>query len=138
MLTDVLTLVGVLGVAGINVVGIKIQTKSKEKTEDIDRKISAVEEKFNKKTEKFEQMLNEFKKESAAADERIDGKIEKGKYYMLKVFLTEELTKVLNGAYIPNEEQKRILREAFGEYKKLHGNSYVEDLFNKCVEKGLI
>lgn len=137
-MADVLSLVGILGVAVINVIGISIQTKSKEKTENIDNKITNIRKEFVDITDNFKAELNEFKIESRNADETINDKIEKGKYYMLKVFLTDELTKILNGAYVPNEEQKRMLREAFTEYKKLHGNSYVEDLFNKCVKKGLI
>ena len=107
-------------VAIIGLVGIVIQTKSKEKQNTIEQKIDAL------------------RKESKEGDTILSGKLDTAKMQILKVWLTVELTKIRDGLYKPNEEQKRLLIEAKSEYNKLGGDSYVDDMFEECREKNLI
>jgi hypothetical protein len=135
---NILTFVATIAVAIISLIGIVIQNKSKEKAEIIDLKLNNIDKKFVAKTDKFEQKLEQLRDESKKADEEISNKINIGKYYMLKVWLTNELTKVLNGAFVPSEEQKKMIKEAFDEYSKAGGNSFVKDMYIEAKEKGLL
>lgn len=107
-------------VAIIGLVGIVIQTKSKEKQESISKKIDAL------------------RIESKNGDTTLSSKLDESKMQILKVWLTTELTKIRDGIYKPNEEQKRLLFEAKKEYNVLGGDSYVDDMFDECKEKNLI
>ena len=107
-------------VAIIGLVGIVIQTKSKEKQDSISKKIDTLST------------------ESKNADRTLSSKLDESKMQILKVWLTNELTKVRDGVYKPNEEQKRLLFEAKKEYNNLGGDSYVNYMFDKCKEKNLI
>ena len=107
-------------VAIIGLVGIVIQTKSKEKQDTISSKIDAL------------------RIESKNGDATLSKKLDETKVQTLKIWLTTELTKVRDGYYKPNEEQKRLLIEAKSEYNKLGGDSYVDDMFEECKEKNLI
>lgn len=107
-------------VAIIGLVGIVIQTKSKEKQNTIETKIDAL------------------RKESKDGDTILSTKLDTAKMQILKVWLTVELTKVRDKLYIPNEEQKRLLIEAKKEYNNLGGDSYVDDMFDECKKNKLL
>lgn len=107
-------------VAIIGFVGIVIQTKSKEKQDSISKKIDALSI------------------ESKNGDRTLSDKLDESKMQILKVWLTNELTKVRDGIYKPNEEQKRLLFEAKKEYNNLGGDSYVDEMFDECKLKNLI
>ena len=107
-------------VAIIGLVGIVIQTKSKEKIEHTNSKI------------------DELRNESKNGDRTLSGKLDESKMQILKVWLTNELTKVRDGVYKPNEEQKRLLFEAKKEYNNLGGDSYIDDMFDECKLKNII
>ena len=107
-------------VAIIGLVGIVIQTKSKEKIEHTNSKI------------------DELRKESKTMDDILSTKLDATKLQTLKLWLITELTKVRDDVYIPNEEQKRLIIEAKSEYNRLGGDSYVDDMFDECKEKNLI
>lgn len=107
-------------VAIIGLVGIVIQTKSKEKQNTIEQKIDAL------------------RKESKEGDTILSGKLDTAKMQILKVWLTVELTKIREGLYKPNEEQKRLLIEAKKVYNDLGGDSYVDDMFEEIKSKNII
>ena len=107
-------------VAIIGLVGIVIQTKSKEKQDSISKKIDTLSI------------------ESKNGDRTLSGKLDESKMQILKVWLTNELTKVRDGVYKPNEEQKRLLFEAKKVYNSLGGDSYVDDMFDDCKLKNII
>lgn len=116
----VLNLCATLGVAGLSLIGIVIQTKSKEKQENISTK------------------LDIFREESKTEDKKILAKIDKVQLSSLKNWLVTEMTKIEEKLYTPNEEQKYLIHEAKKEYNKLGGDSYVDDMFDRLREKGLL
>ena len=113
-------LIGTIVVAIIGLIGIVIQTKSKQKTETIDTKIDAL------------------RKESEANDKVINNKLDSTKLQTLKIWLTSEMTKIRDGYYKPNEEQKRLILEAKREYNIMGGDSYVDDMFDELKTKHLL
>ena len=48
------------------------------------------------------------------------------------------MTKIKDGMYIPNEEQKRMLHETKSRYNHDGGNSYVDSMFENLQQKGLL
>ena len=119
-MSSVLNFIATIIVAIIGLIGIVIQTKSKERQESIESKIDALRE------------------ESKNGDSNLSKKIDSAKMEFLKVWLTVELTKVRDELYKPNEEQKRLIIEAKRKYNELGGDSYVDDMFNECKLKKLI
>ena len=117
---SLLNFIATIVVAVIGLIGIVIQTKSKQKTETIDSKIDAL------------------RKESEANDKVINNKLDSTKLQTLKIWLTTEMTKIRDGYYKPNEEQKRLLFEAKREYNLAGGDSYVDDMFDEIKSKNLI
>lgn len=107
-------------VAIIGLVGIVIQTKSKEKIENTNSK------------------LDKFHKESLDGDNKLSMKLDVTMVQLYRIWLTTELTKVRDGVYKPNEEQKRLLMETKSQYNELGGDSYVDYMFDECKEKNLI
>ena len=107
-------------VAVIGLVGIVIQTKSKEKIENTNLK------------------LDKFHKESLDGDNKLSMKLDVTMVQLYRIWLTTELTKVRDGVYKPNEEQKRLLMETKSQYNELGGDSYVDYMFDECKEKNLI
>ena len=107
-------------VAIIGLVGIVIQTKSKEKIENTNSK------------------LDELQRDSLNRDAKLSTKLDVTILQLYRIWLTTELTKVRDGVYKPNEEQKRLLFEAKKEYNNLGGDSYVDDMFDECKLKNLI
>lgn len=107
-------------VAIIGLVGIVIQTKSKEKIENTNSK------------------LDQFHKESLNGDAKLSAKLDVTIVQLYRIWLTTELTKVRDGVYKPNEEQKRLLIETKSQYNERGGDSYVDDMFDECKAKNLI
>lgn len=113
-------LIGTIIVGIIGLIGIWIQTKSKEKQDNVLKQITKLRE------------------ESKHGDERLYKNIDDVKCQFLKMWLTNELTKVRDELYRTNEEQKRIIMEAKKEYNRLGGDSYVDDMFDECKDKNLL
>lgn len=117
---SVFNFIATIIVAIISLIGIIIQTKSKERQENIACKI------------------DELREESKNGDNNLSKKIDTANIQFLKVWLTVELTKVRDEIYKPNEEQKRLIIEAKKMYNDLGGNSYIDDMYNECKLKKLI
>ena len=47
-----------------------------------------------------------------------------------KRFLIVEMTKIQDGTYVPNEEQKHMLHETKKTYNDKGGDSYVDSMFD--------
>lgn len=116
----VINLLATLGVAALGLIGIVVQTKSKEKQSTIENKIDLLRE------------------ESCREDKNIMSKLDKNHVQTLKLWLVTEMTKIRDGAYIPNEEQKHLIHEAKREYNFLGGDSYVDDMFEDLRARKLI
>lgn len=116
----ILNLIATLGVAGISLVGIVIQTKSKEKQENIELKLDTI------------------RKESAAEDSKILNKLDKMEMYILKNWLVNEMTKIEDNVYAPNEEQKNLIHDAKKIYNDRGGDSYVDDMFDRLRDRGIL
>lgn len=55
-----------------------------------------------------------------------------------KRFLIVEMTKIQDGTYVPNEEQKRMLHETKKTYNDKGGDSYVDSMFDRLLNNGLL
>lgn len=117
---SILNFLATIVVAIIGLIGIWIQTRSKERQEDIKKDLQA------------------FKDESLMNDKKIENTISDVRMQVTKRYLVTEMTKILQGDYSPNEEQKRVLKEAKDEYNKAGGDSYVDDMYDDLRSKGLI
>ena len=82
--------------------------------------------------------VNDLRKESKADDVRLNKKLDIINMDVCKRFLIVEMTKIQDGAYIPNEEQKRMLHETKKTYNDKGGDSYVDSMFDKLLDKGLL
>lgn len=127
-------LIATLGVAVISLIGIFVQTKSKEKTESISTTQEAISEIQGSILDKIEAL----RKESKDDDVKLHKKLDKQHINDLKRFLITEMSKIQNKDYVPNEEQKSILKEAKKEYNDLGGDSYVDDMYEDLREQKLI
>ena len=127
-------LIATLGVAVISLIGIFVQTKSKEKTESISTTQEAMSEIQGSILDKIEAL----RKESKDDDVKLHKKLDKQHINDLKRFLITEMSKIQNKDYVPNEEQKSILKEAKKEYNDLGGDSYVDDMYEDLREQKLI
>lgn len=114
-------------VAGLGVVTVLIQTHNKNKLESQNTLLDTV----NKNIEAM-------RKESKDDDEKLNKKLDSHELASLKRFLVDELTKIKEGVYIPTDNQKALIHEAKDEYNGLGGDSYVDDMFDDLVEKGLL
>ena len=114
-------------VAIIGLIGIYIQTKSNNKLKSQEDLLKTVDEKMDK-----------FKKQSEDEDRKIHSKLDKMEMDNCKRFLIVEMTKIQDGAYVPNEERKRMLHETKKTYNDKGGNSYVDSMFEKLQAKGLL
>ena len=114
-------------VAIIGLIGIYIQTKSNNKLKSQEDLLKTVDEKMDK-----------FKKQSEDEDRKIHSKLDKMEMDNCKRFLIVEMTKIQDGAYVPNEEQKRMLHETKKTYNDKGGDSYVDSMFEKLQAKGLL
>ena len=127
-------LIATLGVAVISLIGIFVQTKSKEKTESISTTQEAMSEIQGSILDKIEAL----RKESKDDDVKLHKKLDKQHINDLKRFLITEMSKIQNKDYVPNEEQKSIIKEAKKEYNDLGGDSYVDDMYEDLREQKLI
>ena len=134
----ILSFLGMIIVAIIGLVGVILQVKSKEKTESIDSKIDNIKREFTKKTDDFATELTTFKEESTQSDKRISDQIQEARMTVCKRFLVTELSKIQEDNYIPNEEEKRVLKDTKDEYNDAGGNSYVDEMYEDLRHKGLI
>ena len=116
----VYNLIATLGVAIISLIGIFVQTKSKEKQDSISQKLDLL------------------RKESKVGDTALNNKLDKNRIKTLRMWLITELTKIRDESYTLNEEQKRLIHEVKDEYNGLGGDSYVDDMFEDCKKKNLI
>lgn len=114
-------------VAIIGLIGIYIQTKSNNKLKSQEDLLKTVDEKMDK-----------FKKQSEDEDRKIHSKLDKMEMDNCKRFLIVEMTKIQDGTYVPNEEQKRMLHETKKTYNDKGGDSYVDSMFERLQAKGLL
>lgn len=117
---SVLNFVATIIVAIIGLIGIWIQTKSKEKQESIKKDIQSFRD---------ESVLNDKKIESTISDVRMN---------VTKRYLVTEMTKIQDGTYLPSEEQKRVLKDAKDEYNKSGGDSYIDDMYEDLRDRNLL
>ena len=117
---NVWNLIATLGVALISLIGIIIQTKSKERQDS------------------WKKVLDDFRSESKQDDINLNKKLDLNHRDTLKLWLITEMTKIKDGLYTPNEEQKQLLHEAKKTYNNLEGDSYVDAMFDSLVNAGLI
>lgn len=82
--------------------------------------------------------VNDLRKESKADDIRLNEKLDTIDMDFCKRFLIVEMTKIQDGAYVPNEEQKRMLHETKKTYNDKGGDSYVDSMFDRLLDKGLL
>lgn len=82
--------------------------------------------------------VNDLRKESKADDVRLNEKLDTINMDVCKRFLIVEMTKIQDGAYVPNEEQKRMLHETKKTYNDKGGDSYVDSMFDRLLDKGLL
>ena len=114
-------------VAIIGLIGIIIQKRSDNKLKSQEDLLKTVDEKMDK-----------FKKQSEDEDRKIHAKLDQMEMDNCKRFLIVEMTKVQDGTYIPNEEQKRMLHETKKTYNDKGGDSYVDSMFERLQAKGLL
>lgn len=114
-------------VAIIGLIGIIIQTKSHNKLKKQQDVLATVDSKIDK-----------LRKESKEDDKRLNEKLDNIDMDNCKRFLIVEMTKIKDGMYIPNEEQKRMLHETKSRYNHDGGNSYVDSMFENLQQKGLL
>ena len=82
--------------------------------------------------------VNDLRKESKADDVRLNEKLDTINMDVCKRFLIVEMTKIQDGTYVPNEEQKRMLHETKKTYNDKGGDSYVDSMFDRLLDKGLL
>ena len=114
-------------VAIIGLIGIVIQNKSNSKLKSQEDLLRTVDEKMDK-----------FKKQSEDEDRKLNEKLDSIEMNVCKRFLIVEMTKIQDGAYIPSEEQKRMLHETKKTYNDRGGDSYVDSMFEGLQAKGLL
>ena len=138
MAAAIIAACGSIAVGGLSLAGVIIQVKAKARAESIDTKLEHIRGEFTGITDKFALELKEFKEESKQADAVLMERMTKGEYRIIKTYLVNELNKILNEAYVPCEEQKKMLKEAYDAYVDSGGNSYVKDMYEEAKRKGLI
>lgn len=114
-------------VAIIGLIGIYIQTRSNNKLKSQEDLLKTVDDKMDK-----------FKKQSEDEDRKIHAKLDQMEMDNCKRFLIVEMTKIQDGTYVPNEEQKRMLHETKKTYNDKGGDSYVDSMFERLQAKGLL
>ena len=114
-------------VAIIGLIGIIIQNRSHTKLKSQEELLKTVDEKIDK-----------LKTQSTEEDKRLNDKLDAIDMNSCKRFLIVEMTKIKNGTYIPNEEQKHMLHETKTRYNNNGGNSYVDSMFEGLQNKGLL
>ena len=114
-------------VAIIGLIGIIIQNRSHTKLKNQEELLKTVDEKIDK-----------LKTQSTEEDKRLNNKLDTIDMNSCKRFLIVEMTKIKDGTYIPNEEQKRMLHETKTRYNHDGGDSYVDSMFEGLQDKGLL
>ncbi len=114
-------------VAIIGLIGIIIQNKSNSKLKSQEDLLKTVDDKMDK-----------LKTQSIEEDKRLNKKLDSMEMDNCKRFLIVEMTKIQDGAYTPNEEQKRMLHETKKTYNDKGGDSYVDSMFEGLQAKGLL
>lgn len=114
-------------VALIGLAGIWVQTKSHTKIQKQESLLATVDEKIDK-----------FRQESKSEDDKLSEKMDDIEMQNCKRFLIVEMTKIKDQAYIPNEEQKRMLKETKERYNARGGDSYIDDMYEDLRDKKLI
>ena len=114
-------------VAIIGLIGIIIQNRSHTKLKSQEELLKTVDEKIDK-----------LKTQSTEEDKRLNDKLDAIDMNSCKRFLIVEMTKIKNGTYVPNEEQKHMLHETKTRYNNNGGNSYVDSMFEGLQDKGLL
>ena len=114
-------------VAIIGLVGIVIQNKSNSKLKSQEDLLKTVDDKMDK-----------LKTQSIEEDKRLNKKLDIMDMDNCKRFLIVEMTKIQDGMYTPNEEQKRMLYETKERYNNDGGDSYVDNMFEGLQAKGLL
>ncbi len=122
-----LQFLGTVLVAVIGLIGIIIQKGHSTKLND--QKVL---------TEDIQKSINELRKESKDDDAKLNAKLDQTRMNSLKRFLVSEMSKIKNGTYVPNEEQKQVLKDAKDEYNAAGGDSYVDDMYDDMRDQGLI
>ena len=105
--------VAMVAVALISLTGVIIQTNSNSK-------------------------IDQLRKESKEADEKLHEEIVNSKLTQSKRFLITEMSKIEQGVFTPTVNEKRTLAEAKDEYNKAGGDSYVDDMYDNLKKAGLI
>ena len=114
-------------VAIIGLLGIVIQNKSNSKLKSQEDLLKTVDDKMDK-----------LKTQSIEEDKRLNKKLDTMDMDNCKRFLIIEMTKIQDGMYTPNEEQKRMLYETKERYNNDGGDSYVDSMFESLQAKGLL
>lgn len=114
-------------VAIIGLIGIVIQNKSNSKLKSQEDLLKTVDDKMDK-----------LKTQSIEEDKRLNKKLDNMDMDNCKRFLIVEMTKIQDGMYAPNEEQKRMLYETKERYNNDGGDSYVDSMFEGLQAKGLL
>lgn len=114
-------------VAIIGLIGIIIQNRSHMKLKSQEELLKTVDDKIDK-----------LKTQSTEEDKRLNDKLDTIDMNSCKRFLIVEMTKIKDGTYIPNEEQKRMLHETKTRYNNDGGDSYVDSMFEGLQDKGLL
>lgn len=114
-------------VAIIGLIGIIIQNRSHTKLKSQEELLKTVDEKIDK-----------LKTQSTEEDKRLNDKLDAIDMNSCKRFLIVEMTKIKDGTYTPNEEQKHMLHETKTRYNNNGGNSYVDSMFEGLQDKGLL
>ena len=114
-------------VAILGLIGIIIQNRSHTKLKSQEELLKTVDEKIDR-----------LKTQSTEEDKRLNDKLDAIDMNSCKRFLIVEMTKIKDGTYIPNEEQKHMLHETKTRYNNNGGNSYVDSMFEGLQNKGLL
>lgn len=114
-------------VAVIGLIGIIIQSKSNNKLKSQEELLKTVDDKIDK-----------LKTQSTEEDIKLNEKLDNIDMENCKRFLVVEMTKMKEGSYVPNEEQKRILKETKTIYNAKGGDSYVDDMYDDLRERKIL
>ena len=131
ILSAIVSMVGTVIVAIIGLLGVRMQTKSKERQEDIQKIVEGI------------------RKDSKNNVERLSEELSGVELNGLKRFLITELTEAKKKSRNPrltqeqkerilNEEQKHMLHDAKKRYNELGGDSYVDDMFDDLLKDGIV
>lgn len=107
-------------VAVIGLFGIIIQARSNNKLKSQEDLLKMVNDK-----------MDNLKQQSKDGDLNLNIKLDNMEMNVCKRFLIIEMTKIQNGTYTPNEEQKHMLYETKELYNHKGGDSYVDAMFER-------